>query len=78
MCMLRIRLYPAVIVSLPVFWLLGYPHLYCHGPYVEVRKLSKSTLGEIDVLGSFGASGTCVNNSDKNAFLLSGFAYYEG
>ena len=69
---------PMVVISLPVVRRIGHPHLYCQGSYVEIRKLSKCTLGEIDVLGSFRASGACVNNSDKDAFVLGAFAYYDG
>jgi hypothetical protein len=64
-----------VNINLPDIRLLGHPHLYYHGSYVEIPKLSKCALGEIHVLGSFGASGTCVNNSDKDAFVLSAFTY---
>ena len=77
-CMLRMRLYPMVMINLPVLRRFGYPHLYCQGSYVEICKLSKCTLGEIYVFGSFGASGACVNNSYKDAFVLGAFAYYDG
>jgi hypothetical protein len=73
--MLRMGLYPMDIINLPVLRFVGYPHLYGQGSYVEIRKLSKRALGEIDVLGSFGASGACVNNSDKDTFVLGAFAY---
>ena len=74
-CMLRMRLYPMDIINLPVLRWIGYSHLYGQGSHVEIRKLSERALGEIDMLGSFGASGACVNNSDKDTFVLGGFAY---
>ena len=73
--MLRMRLSLVVIINLPVLRLLGYPHLYCQRSYLEIRKLSKCILGKINVLGSFGAPGAGVNNSHKDTFVLSGFAY---
>jgi hypothetical protein len=73
---MRLRL--MVNINSPGFRLLGYPHLYYHGSNVEISKLSKCTLSEIDVLGPFGASSACVNNSDKDAFVLSAFTYCDG
>lgn len=77
-CMLRMRLYLIVIIDLPVLRLFGYPHLYCQCTYIEICKLFKCILGEINVLGSFGAPGARVNHSDKDTFVLGAFAYCDG
>jgi len=73
--MLRMWLYLIVIINIPVLRFLGYPHLYCQRAYVEIRKLFKCILGESNVLGSFGAPGARVNNSDKDTFHLSDIAH---
>lgn len=69
--MLRMQPYLIVTINLPVLRFCGNPHLYCQRSYIEIRKLFKCVLGEINVLGSFGAPGACVNNSDEDTFVLS-------
>lgn len=54
---------------IPPSRLRGKPELYGQGSFGEVCELSKSSPGEIDVLGALGASSAGVDDADEHTFL---------
>lgn len=56
-------------MHLPSGWLSSQPKVDFQGPLFELGQSTKGGASKVDMLGAFGTSCTCVDDSNKDAFL---------